>query len=245
MRRVLSNRGSISVVGMITSLVVAIVSLAVLEYVLGYKQYAEHTVYQGDFNSLNAQIASIIQNEDSCRRTLGGALVYGGALQAPQVIPTTAIGDSHNVVLYYPQNVAGVPPLFAGKVAGIGSTWGRLRSVTMQLQIDDNNPAVLGANTYFGHFELRAHIPKGIGTAKLIGSNDIFITFHLNGLNQIDTCTGMTFVGNTGAIQPLPNCGPGQRIYSDGITITCKQAVCVWPLVRQPAWLADGSANCL
>src|SRR5437870_2583655 len=84
------EEGSMIVLVMIVVTLVSMVGAAAMQMFMINRNYAESVSDSTEISLLQTQIGRILQNDDSCRRALGGPVVYGApATAVSQAINTT------------------------------------------------------------------------------------------------------------------------------------------------------------
>jgi len=98
------------------------------------------------------------------------------------------------------------------------------------------------ANVYFAQLTLKSQKgPNLVGASKL-NRSDIRMAVQIDAGNNIVSCSSLTFFGSD--LQPIPVCGPGQSLFSNGHQIRCVQAVCLGPNFTPNGYNPNGDIIC-
>jgi hypothetical protein len=256
-----NESGQILITAMILTIVIAFSFIATMNYVMNSQLNAESQAADEDYLALVGQIGTLMQREDSCRASFGGApdvLVNpnGTVAWMPQTFPALAAGTAIPVNMYYPAPGTfigtGNPALtkFIGTVGGGASTFGRLSNISLTMTLGGIASTTVSPPTtaYGATLQVTATKPSGLGGAgNLSLPTPISLVVRLNALSQIISCTTQ-FFGTPAAPILIPSCGPAQGLYYSptipaGPKLVCIKVVCYPPTPNFINWQPHGSAT--
>lgn len=187
-----------------------------------------------EFEKSMATINSFASSEQSCRLSLGGPMLYGGAADANA--QTLNLGGVTNIRFYYPVDGGGARPVFLDPNPAAGATtYGSWTITSIQARPFSTfdavpSPAPPGPAQFPVRISLRMQRTgmSGNETFSRISAN-ANLTVVTDSANRVVSCTGLTFGTGTGTVPQntsFPICNADSALYSDGTRLSCRRVRC-------------------